>query len=100
MLARKIDRDGATQRVPVDRDVSRRDVPLCYQILPCPFRVLVQQLLPWRSACAVTISAVVDDEDVQPRAAKAQQVVDIGSHVGSVAMQIEQGFCLRVLRWN
>src|SRR5258708_1283578 len=100
MLSRKIDGDGATLRVPVDRNVSRRDVPLCHQILPCPLRVLVQQLLPWRSACAVTISAVVEDEDVQPGAAKAQHVVDIGGHVGSVAMQVEQGSRLRLLRWN
>src|SRR6266545_2398936 len=100
MLARKIDGDGATERMPVDRDVSRRDVPLCHQILPCALRVLVHQPLTWRSACAFTISAVIEDEDVQPGPAEAQHVVHVGGHVGRVAMQIEQGFTLRVLRRN
>src|SRR5260370_15674849 len=100
MLTRKIDGAGASQRVPVDRDVSRRDVTLRHQILPCSLRVLVQQLFPWRSACAVSISAVVENEDVQPDAAKAQHVMDIGGYVGSVAMQVKQRSGLRILRWN
>jgi hypothetical protein len=33
---------------------------------------------------AVTISAAVEDEDVQPGTTKAQYVIDIGGHVGSV----------------
>src|SRR6266581_4247886 len=86
--------------MPVDRDVSRRDIPLCHQILPGTLRVLVQQLLSWRPACAETISAIVDDEDVQLGTAKAQNVVEIGSHVGGVAMQVEQRPRVWVFSWN
>src|SRR5437764_1321426 len=44
MLARKINGDGAAERVPVDRNGCGRNTPLGYKICPGPVRVLIHQL--------------------------------------------------------
>src|SRR5215472_18071635 len=62
----KIDRNGSADRVSIDDDVSRLDLSLRHQVFPCPLRVLVEEVLPRWSTRAATVSAVVDDEHIQP----------------------------------
>jgi hypothetical protein len=90
MLARKVDSDSPTHGVPVDRDVSRWDVPFCHEIIPCSLAVLANQLRPRWTAAAMTVTAVVDDEDIQPGAAKSQHLIDIDGDITRIPMQVKE----------
>src|SRR6185295_18386588 len=98
MPARQIDGDDAPERVSVNHDGRRRDAPLGHEIRPGPLRVLVRELLAWRSTRALPIAAIVVDEDVEARLLKAHDLLRIGPDVVRVAMRVEQSRRLRLLR--
>jgi hypothetical protein len=48
----------------------------------------------------MTVTAVVDDEDIQPGAAKAQHLIDIHGNITRIPMQVKERSRARFLRWN